>query len=317
MNNFSVMATILVNVLISIMLTGGICILFKKQFKLWYTKFIMRKRLQARKRLMKDKDWIELHLEQLLTVAFKKQISTRTFMIAEASTFLSIFLIGSKNLPITTAFFLAILIMGMPYLLLRVRLEASRRKGSFEGETLVAEILSQYRICNFNIYRAIERVIEENREIKISNKLLFKLLIELRSTGNQDAIRRATDSFAYGINTNWSRMLANNIRIAAESGINVTLSIEDILIQLREARTLVEARKRLNSESARIVMFFIPLMYIGTVFLAIKYLDIKFEDFIENQLYTPQGFFLFIIILFLYLVNLAILEVVNNQRFDY
>ena len=130
-------------------------------------------------------------------------------------------------------------------------------------------------------------------------------------------IKEATERFAYGINTGWSRMLANCIRISADSGTNVTLALEDIQIQLREARMLFEERKRLNSESARMVVFLAPVMYLGTVVMSVKYLGMSFGKLLKNQFYTEQGFLLILLITFLFLINLALIEIINNQRFDY
>jgi len=45
-------------------------------------------------------------------------------------------------------------------------------------------------------------------------------------------------------------MLASNIYQSSKSGINVSLSMEDILIQLREARQLKEERKRNTAKPA-------------------------------------------------------------------
>ncbi|WP_027398257.1 hypothetical protein [Anaerovorax odorimutans] len=308
---------IIINVVICITFILGIFIVFKDCFFSYYMKIKMFKRLQARRNAMKEMNWIENHLEQIIAIVLKNKIQSRTFIKIELGIFIVVFLIGIRNVSMISAIFMSFIIMICPYLLLRVKLEVYRRKGSYEGEMLIVEFLNQYRINNYNIYRAIERVIEENKGMKISNKLLYKLLMEIRSTGNKDVIRRATDSFAYGINTNWSRMLANNIRIGVETGINVSLSIEDILIQLRDARTIIEERKRLNSEANRILIFLIPFMYISTIYMSIKYLDIPLNKFMQNQIYTSQGFFLLTIILFLFLLNIVIMEFINNQRFDF
>jgi len=172
-------------------------------------------------------------------------------------------------------------------------------------------------MSGFNVYKTIEQVILISEGTKITGRLLFKLLLELRNTGNQQVIKEATERFAYGINTSWSRMLANCIRISAESGINVTLALEDIQIQLREARLLFEERKRLNSEAARMVVFLAPVMYLGTIVMSVKYLGISFGKLIRNQFYTEQGFLLILLVAFLFLINLALIEIINNQRFDY
>ena len=315
-DKFDLALIIITSILYTLFLIG-LGILFLDFLKNYYLKIKMRNRLRARRKTFKKETWIEQHLRRVLSVSMKKPIEPKRFICLNAIMYFLLTFVGMQNVPMLSAICIASLITSMPYLLLRVRLETVRRKGSFEGEKLISEFLSQYRICNFNIYKTIEQVILVSEGTKISGKLLFKLLLKIRNTGNTSIIWEATNSFAYGVNTNWSKMLANNIRIAAESGTNISLALEDILIQLREARVMVEERKRLNSEAARMAVFLVPFMYLGTVIMSIKYLGITPSKFIHNQIYTEQGFLLLLLAVFLFLVNLALIEIVNNQRFDY
>lgn len=291
--------------------------LYFDEIKNIYQRIKMKNRLAARKKELRGETKLEQHLRRLLSVSMKNPIEPKHFLFATGGIYLGLMLIGTQNVSWSSSLIIATLVCSMPYLMLRVRLETLRRKGSYEGEALISEFLSQYRICNHNIYRTIEKVILTSTGIKVSKKLLFKLLISIRNTGDKAVIREATYGFSYGLNTNWSRMLANNIRISAEEGTNVNLALEDILIQLREARAMAEERKRLNSEALRIVIFLVPLLYFGTMIMSFYYLDIPFTQIVRNQLYTSQGFLLLLLIIFLFLVNLIIIEIVNNQRFDY
>lgn len=311
-----ILSTLITAAIYAVLILGLGLIYYESCRKLWI-RFKMRNRLKARRKAMRTESVIEQHLRTVLTISLKKPIKPKLFLQVTTTIYLIIFLVGIQNISPMSAAIMALLISGMPYLLLRVRLETIRRKGSFEGERLISEFLSQYRICNFNIYKTIEQVVITSEGTKISGKLLFKLLLQLRNTGNPVVIKKAANEFAYGINTNWSRMLANNIRIAAERGTNVTSALEDILIQLREARALTEERKRLNSEAARMVLFLAPLTYFGTILMSVKYLDIPFLKLVRNQVYTEQGFLLLLLIIFLFFINLALIEIVNNQRFDY
>jgi hypothetical protein len=65
------------------------------------------------------------------------------------------------------------------------------------------------------------------------------------------------------------------------------------------------------------VLFLAPAMYLGTALMSIKYLDLPVVEFLRNQFYTEQGFLLILLIVFLFLVNIALIEIINNQRFDY
>jgi len=112
-------------------------------------------------------------------------------------------------------------------------------------------------------------------------------------------------------------MLAHDIYLAAAKGTNIALAVEDILIQLREARTVAEERKRLNSEAIRMIFYMVPLIYCVTVLMAIRYLDVPVVKLIQNQFHTPEGLILFLFILFMFVGNIALIQLVINQRFDY
>ncbi len=291
--------------------------IYSDRVKSLWAKIRMHNRLRARRKALRPETVLEKHLRKVLSIALKKPMDPKDFIRYTAMVFLLIMVIGVRTVSVASAFFMGALVSVMPYLLLRVRVETIRRKSSYEGEKLISEFLCQYRMSGFNVYKTIEQVILISEGTKITGRLLFKLLLELRNTGNQQIIKEATERFAYGINTSWSRMLANCIRISAESGINVTLALEDIQIQLREARLLFEERKRLNSEAARMVVFLAPVMYLGTIVMSVKYLGISFGKLIRNQFYTEQGFLLILLVTFLFLINLALIEIINNQRFDY
>jgi Flp pilus assembly protein TadB len=311
------MISMLVSSACYFILLAGFWVISKEQLRCLWARLRMYNRLKARKRELKPESALEQHLRKILSISLKRPMKPKVFLRYTAAGFALILIAGFRTAGPATAFLMAALISSMPYLLLRVRVESIRRRSSFEGEKLISEFLCQYRISGLNIYRAIEQVILVSEGTKITARLLFKLLLELRNTGNPQVIKEATERFAYGINTNWSRMLANCIRISAESGVNVTLALEDIQIQLREARLLFEERKRLNSESARMVVFLAPLMYLGTVVMSVKYLGISLGKLMGNQFRTEQGFLMILLIAFLFFINLALIEIINNQRFDY
>lgn len=295
----------------------GVYLVYWRHLQSVFAKIRMHNRLRARKKMQRPESSLEKHLRYLLSAGLVTSVEPRLYLTLTGILFISVLLSGIRNASLFVSFLMALLLAIMPYLLLRIRVETMRRKSSFEGEKLVSEFLCQYRICEFNIYKTMEQVILVSEGTKITGRLLFKLLLELRSTGDPQIIKEAVERFAYGINTNWSRMLANSIRVSAESGMNVSLALEDILIQLREARQIFEERKRLNAESVRMVVFLAPVMYVGTVILSVQYLGIPITRLIRNQFYTEQGFLLILIIIFLFLINLALIEVINNQRFDF
>jgi hypothetical protein len=316
MLNKELMILLITGVLYAMFIVGSGCLLSQELFYL-YSKIITRKRLRKRKSAGQPEDWLDTHLRQLLLTTLGPKATPPRFKTATILLFVSINLAGYKTIAPLEAVIAGSVVAALPYLMLRIRLETIRRKSSYEGELLLSNILSQYRIRHHNIYEAVEALVEDSGQLKNTRKLLGKLLLELRGTGSEEIIRRAAQNFSYAINTNWSRMLANNIQNAAIKGVNISLAMEDILIQLREARTLVEERKRLNSEAVRMTIVMIPAMYIATVLMSIVYMDLPAAKFIHNQFYSTEGFTLFLLTFCLFLLNIMLIEIIRNQRFDF
>lgn len=256
-------------------------------------------------------------VRQSLSTVTGKSTNPQTLYTISGIIFILIFSILIGYLSPIYVLFASLAGGGVPFIALYLRLESLRKKGSHEGEILISEFLRQYRITGGNIYETLEKVVNAPGKIKVSRKLLFKLLLELRSSGDLVRIRQSTDAFAYGMNTNWGQMLAQNIYIAATSGTDISIGVEDILIQLRDASTLAEERKRLNSESVKMTLFMVPFTYIATVVMAIRYLDTPFTSFIKNQLGTGQGLSMFLTIIFLFILNILTITFINNQKFDF
>lgn len=143
------------------------------------------------------------------------------------------------------------------------------------------------------------------------------MLLTARTTGDREKIKAAFREFEFAVNTNWGRMTTYNMANAFISGIDVTDAIEDVIVQLREARTLSEERKRMNSEAVNLVRIMAPLSYIISLVLAVKYVGVEARILLRNQFFTPQGFAFFVFIVFMFLINIALLKIVENRRFDY
>ncbi|MBE6035502.1 MAG: hypothetical protein E7222_12500 [Clostridiales bacterium] len=306
---------VLVEAGIAMLFCMGTAIVYSKDFMQCTAKLTIKHRLRERRRQLKEPAGLEKHFDCIAqTTLHMRGIYVMMFMLV---TFVVVWCISIRNMSPLSSVFLAVVIAAMPYILLRIKFEGIRRKSSFEGEMLISNFLNQYRIANFNVYEALEKLLQESKNTKISNSFILKMLLELRSTGNPKEIKKAVDDFSGIINTNWSRMFAYNIQLAAEKGINVSLAIEDILIQLRDARTILEERKRLNSESIRIVVYMIPFLYAFTIVISIKYIGMSLNTYIKNQLFTKEGFLFFTVSLVMFLMNITIMEIVSRQKFDY
>ncbi len=311
------MLTIGISSAIYLLMAVGAYILLASFLRSVMEKAAMLRRLRARRRRLREEGEMGRKLRNGLQTAIGPGITPGAFCCIISTVFLIVFLMASRSVGVVTALILSGAAASMPCMLVWIRLCSVRRRGSHEGEKLVTEFLRQYRMNNFNVYETMEKVVLSSADIKITGRLLSKLLYNLRNTGDPAQIKAATDGFAFGIGTNWSLMLAHDIYIAAEKGTNISLAVEDILVQLREARAMAEERKRINSEAARMTFYMVPFIYCVTVLMAVKYLDVPMGKFMQNQFNTAEGLILFLFILFLFVLNMALIQLVINQRFDY
>ncbi len=295
----------------------GIWLMFYEPIVFLYRKILIKNRLRQKGTSGKLYGKFSKEVEVMLITLGIRRISSDLFVTLQLFIAIVLFVSFTYISGALMAAVLAVASFVLPYFALVMRIENMKKKGSHEGEKLISEFLAQYRIANFNIYRTMELVISNRKDIKISGNLLYQVLLEMRSSGNVEKIKEATKIFANGINTNWSRMFANNLAIAGESGINIQAALEDLLIQLREARQLFEERKRLNSEARRMLLGLIPLLYFGIFFASIKYLDVPLNKILKNQFTTPEGIGTFMICVLLYLFNIVLIEAVRGKSFDF
>jgi hypothetical protein len=307
----------IISAAIYLTMLAGMLILMREDIARLAASLKKRRRLDRARGPSVSPSAINAHLGGLLSVTMKRPLAPTSFLTLLIAMFFIVFIASATNLPLFLSFVIALAFAALPYLFLRVRLERARRRGSYEGERLVSMLLTQYWISSGNIFDAIEKTIGKAEGIPVTGRLMSALILELRSTGSRERIARAADAFAYGIGTNWGRMLAYNIASAAQSGRDVSLALEDILSQLREARALAEERKRINGESVRLVVFLIPLSYIGSFFVSVALLGISPMRFIRNQFATAEGFGFFVATVFLFFMNLVLIEVVSNRKLDF
>ncbi|MCL2111364.1 MAG: hypothetical protein FWH32_03770 [Clostridiales bacterium] len=303
-----------VSALIYLLLVVGVLILMRRKIDAAIDVFRSRHRLRPERG---SGEPMFTGLDRLLRTTMRKPLSVTAFGVLTIVLFFTVFIASAKTIAPGPALATGAAFAGLPYLFLRVRLERLRRAGSFEGEKLVSAFLTAYLISGGNIYETIERAIQSSPHLKITAKLLSDLLIELRKTADPVRVRAATDAFAYGVGTNWASMLAYAIRTGTLKGTDMTPAIEDILSQLREARALAEARKRINGESVRMAAYLTPILYIGSVFTAIAVMGLPPGRLLYNQFFTAQGFALFTAGLFLFLLNRMLLETLTNRKLDF
>lgn len=311
------------NLVSGLILSGLLCVLLCGWWLLFERDFVrLRRRGALWIRLRRQRHgrevppWLRT-LESMLFLVFGRSCSGMCFLVLLGVLFVTASAVGMHSFSLLPGLLFGAAATLFPVLLLYLRLTKMRKNGSREGELLAAEFLRQYRIAEQNIYRTLERMVEAGKKTRVTTRLLFRLLLDLQDTGNPLYIRNATDAFGAALDTNWGRMMAYNIYLAAAHGSDVSMAMEDILIQLRDARNLEEERKRMNSEAFRMTTFMVPVTYVLTVFMASVCLDIPAGTFLHNQFCTSGGLALLFLIALLFLLNQTVLSLVLNQKFDY
>lgn len=305
-----------VNLVLYAAFLGGLFLLGEREFSALRKRIYLRKRLNSadmQKKRGKAYEW----LDRLLQAAIPKEVDTGSFMTFLVFLFVFIFILAVKNLKLVPALICAVMVTALPVLALVVRVEGSRTRGSREGISLVTEFYRQYRMKNLNVYEAIEATIDADGDFPNCRKQLYRLLLRLRASGSPAEIRQALDGFSYALGTTWGRMFATCLRMSVEKGADVSEGLEDIIGQLKNAASMAEDRKRLNSESARMTMFLVPALYAGTMLLAVYYLDVSPAKLVRNQFLTPEGFVFFLAIVILFAFNTILLRLVDDTRLDY
>jgi len=306
----------IVLIVLYMMLPLGIIILFLDSFEALLRSIRLRHRLTAAHRAGKQ-DSVIAYFNKLLFAATGKGSNGKAFAAALLGIFLLVFAVGFPSLGLMKSCFAALLCAAVPLILLYIRLEDGRNKSSREGISLVSELYRNYRICDNNIAEAIQASIASKSEFPICKRLLYKLLLRLRSAAGPEEIKEACNSFAFALGTVWGYMLSTCIKMSAEKGTDISEGLLDISRQLKEANKRAENRKNLNSESARMTVFLVPLLYLGSIYASVKVLEVPVSDFMRNQFLTEEGFVFFIVILLMFFANIILNRLVLAVRVDY
>lgn len=290
--------------------------LFSNEWLLVLKKLKSKRKLINRLKTKEEtENLLEQHLRKLLSSAIGDKVSIQAYLAFTISIMCITILVSLNSINLLATLMLSTSVGFLPYLFLRLKVENMRYRSSHEADTLMTSIINQYRIQNFNMQEAIEQTIHQTPELKATKKLLYRLVVQMRNSRNDFMLLKALQTFAFSIDTNWSRMLANNIYMA-HRGVNITLSLEDILKQIREAKVLKEDRIRLNGETFRMTTLLVPVLYLSTIFFALFFLDMTLNKVLQRQLYTAIGLMCFLVIIVLFFINVLLIEFVRNRKFD-
>ncbi len=178
------------------------------------------------------------HVRSLLFIVYGENASSLVELIVITNMFFTgmTFFWTLSKLNLKMAVFSGFCILVGPYALLRLKLYTIRIESSYEGEFLLTELINQYKINNFNMVEAIDASIAHLANAPQSRRLIFHMSLRLKSYSDRQDLERILYDFTYGINTQWSRLLMNNILLSIDEGLVVTSGLVDIQNELKRAK---------------------------------------------------------------------------------
>ena len=205
----------------------------------------------------------------------------------------------------------------LPYIYLRFRLKRIQLEGSYEAENLLSELTNMYKISDFNMISAIDKTIENIKNSPLSKRALFILSLKIKDYKSRDELQSAVDFFVSMFGTEWATLLGMSILESISSGTNVSVSLDDILSNLKQIKDSIEKDKRANYEAFTMVKFVIPVVYVLSVFTCIKYFGFTLSKFFYYQFYSALGLKFFIAIAVLSIISFWSMHILSKPKFDF
>lgn len=260
---------------------------------------------------------IRKHLEKYFKVIVKDEKVDgyiKTFLAVTVLIFIGLALLFFSVLRIKGLFFAALFSL-LPYIALRLKVINSQKQGSFEGELLIREIRSQYKMNEKNLYVAIDNTIANiGDKIPFSKKALLRLSLKLKTFNNSAELMNILEEFVFAYNTEWANLLSQNIYNFAFEGIDISAGLDDMLGICKRINTTREKRKKANTQASAMIKVLAPAFFIGFFFMLCTMLNVR--DVIYFQFHTSGGLLVFIIALVLLIANLIAASLMRNQKYD-
>jgi len=307
-----------VTISLYLMLIGGELLVFRKSFPDFYY-YIMHKakmRDELREKGSEDELLSKLNNMLYITLDMKGENAGYLFVVISLGIGLISFIFLSAAFNVRLGLFGFIAVSIIPFVVVRTRLQNFRVDISREGESLVTELLNNYRIYHYNMREAIEKTAESIEEAPHSRKMLLSLAKGLTTARSNDESRNSIEQFRYSIDTSWGDMLASNIAFGHIDGIRVTEALKDLVDNITKARKALEQNKRENNESKIMLKVLFPAMCVLTYVGAVKFFGFTPSKFFHYQFGTSAGVGWSIGLVLVYIVSLLISAFLTRQKMD-
>ena len=259
-----------------------------------------------------------IRLLLLITLGIKDVNSVFYFLVLSIFLFFIFLSVFIGLFGISIFFVLIALLAGfLPYIFLRFRLKSLQLQGSYESVNLISELTNMYKISSFNMSSAIDKTIGTIKDAPLSKKALFYLSLKIKEYKGKEELGAIIDSFVKAFDTEWATLLGMNIFESLLNGSNVSVSLDDILSNLKQVKSSIEKDKRANYEAFTMVKFIIPVVYILSVFTAVKFFGFTISRFFYYQFSFGLGIKLFITIVVLLIIGFCAMFVLSKPKFDY
>jgi len=261
---------------------------------------------------------ISKHIDRLMKATDLTKIygKPEMFIIISLVIFLGVAFALYWTLGSTTAILMGSFCGMMPYMLMRVKLNAMRIGGSREGDIMMQELLSNYKINDYNMKEAIEVTAATIEDAPNSKRLLYDLAKGFNKAYTADDIKRVLDIFKYSLNTSWGNALASTMYFSQIHGIKVTNSLEDLSESLIKSRKVIEHGRRENNEASLMLKYLAPISYLLSVLCACKYFGFTLNKFIRYQFGTALGLQWFMIMAAFFISGVLINGFLSREKMD-
>lgn len=284
---------------------------------------VMTYKTRARLRNLKNKQHLITqreslfykHLDMLIqsTWRFYTDKSTVNFIILTIGLFLasiSIFIKYTSSLFTSGA--AATITALIPYIIMRIYLHVLRSKTSYELMPATTVLLSNYRVCNKNLYFAITETIKKLDDLTLK-KAFIVLARSIQKHKNTRDIEKAIELFVFKIQTAWAKQLGILFLNALVEGKSIEGSLSNLVDDMKEGQNVIEEEKSNSQET--IYLGFFPIIAFPFTLLVMINMSNRFNIF-YYQFSTKSGLSSFIMVTVLCIISAVISILLRKPKND-
>ena len=285
----------IIKILIIIMFLIGNWLVFGRSISLSIKETLNHKKVIKSIRRNKSKKQYDSsiikHINMILNILMKKDIEYEgvVFIIISILIFMISFIFLIQNQTLFISIIFSIILGFIPYIIIMINIKNIRINGSYDGTNLVVNILNNYKQNFYNMLEAIEQTIPMKNISSFSKRNLTKLSLKLRSYKDEEELDEAIKTFVFAYDTEWAILLGQNIKIAVLDGTDISYSLNDVLIELKNAGDIIELNKRFNNDSFNIIKYLLIPLYLFTIYLCNSTFGFSLKKYLNYQFVNPLG----------------------------